>query len=215
MNYREFYISRHLPHIQPLGGTFFVTTRLAGSIPQIEKVRLAEEYELRKMQVKATFDNAQLELDKLERIFFAKYEAIVDKAENGPMWLRNEKIATLIAQAFHYWDAKKYDLIAYTIMSNHIHMVITLNETDPLQPGITLDRVLQSLKGYTAVECNKRLNRSGPFWEHGSFDRMPRDRNELYRIVQYVLQNPVKAGLCERWQDWKWTYIKPEYNDFE
>jgi putative transposase len=214
MDYREFYYSK-LPHIQPLGGTFFITTRLAGSIPQVEKVKLVEEYELRKRQLKATTDNPEFELDKLERIFFAKYEAIVDKAEMGPMWLRDEKIAKVVAGAFHFWDTKKYDLMAYSIMSNHIHLVFTLNETNDKNPVIILDRVMQSLKGFTAIECNKQLKRSGAFWEHGSFDRMPRDRYELHRIVQYTLQNPVKAGLCKDWQDWKWTYIKPEYNDFE
>ncbi len=214
MEFREFYISK-LPHIQPLGGTFFVTSRLAGSIPQLEKAKLVEEYELRKRQTKAAFDNPEVELDKLERIFFAKYEAIVDKAEYGPMWLGKSEIAKLVANAFHFWDTKKYELIAYTIISNHVHVAFTLNETDANQPLIALDRVMQSIKGFTALECNKLLKRSGAFWEHGSFDRMPRDRNELHRIVQYILQNPVKAGLCSRWQDWKWTYIKPEYNDFE
>lgn len=214
MEFREFYISK-LPHIQPLGGTFFVTSRLAGSLPQMEKVKLVEEYELRKCQIKAASDNPEVELDKLERIFFAKYEAIVDKAESGPMWLGDAGIAKLVSDAFHFWDIKKYDLIAYTIMSNHFHIVFTLNETDSNQPLIVLDRVMQSLKGFTALECNKQVKRSGPFWEHGSFDRMPRNRNELYRIVQYILQNSVKAGLCDHWQDWKWTYIKPEYNDFE
>lgn len=214
MEYREFYYSK-LPHIQPLGGTFFITTRLAGSIPQIEKVNLIEEYELRKRQTKAALDNPEFELDKLERIFFAKYEAIVDKAEKGPMWLADAGIAEVVANAFHFWDQAKYDLIAYTIMSNHIHLVLTLNETNHKQPIIVLDRVMQSIKGFTALTCNRLLNRSGAFWEHGSFDRMPRDRSELHRIVQYTLQNPVKAGLCQRWQDWRWTYIKPEYNDFE
>ena len=214
MEYREFYIPK-LPHIQPLGGTSFVTTRLAGSLPQAQKVRLVDEYELRKRQVKAAFEIPHAKLDKLERLFFAKYEAITDKAEYGPVWLAQNPVADIVAQAFQFWDVKKYDLIAYTIMSNHIHVVFTLNETDAQQPDIVLDRVMQSLKGYTAVACNKRLKRSGAFWEHGSFDRMPRDRNELHRIVQYVLQNPVKAGLCSRWQDWQWTYIKPEYNDFD
>ncbi|GAB3987248.1 hypothetical protein GCM10028807_06760 [Spirosoma daeguense] len=125
-----------------------------------------------------------MELDKLERLFFAKYEAIVDKAEYGPMWLGEPSIAKIVANAFHFWDRLKYDLIAYTIMSNHIHLVFTLVETDVRSPVIVLDRVMQSLKGFTAIECNKQLKRSGPFWEHGSYDRMPRNRNELHRIVQ-------------------------------
>ncbi|WP_425290788.1 hypothetical protein [Spirosoma linguale] len=74
---------------------------------------------------------------------------------------------------------------------------------------------MHSLTSYTAKKCNELLDRSGGFWEHESYDRLVRDWNELHRIVQYTLQNPVKAGLCARWQDWKWTYTKPEYNDFD
>lgn len=129
------------------------------------------------------------------------------------MWLGYCEIASVVAKAFHFWDTKKYDLIAFTVMPNHA--VFTLNETDVSQPLIALDRVMQSLKGFTALECNKRLKRSGAFWEHESYDRLVRDRNELHRIVHYTLQNPVKAGDSHRWQDWKWTYLKPEYNDFE
>jgi putative transposase len=59
------------------------------------------------------------------------------------------------------------------------------------------------------------MDRTGRFWEHESYDRLVRDRNELYRVVQYILQNPVKVGLRQHWQDWKYSYIKPDYNDFE
>jgi len=50
------------------------------------------------------------------------------------------------------------------------------------------------------------LNRSGTFWQHESYDHVVRGDKELIRIAEYVLNNPVKAGLCERWEDWKWNY---------
>ena len=68
MTNREFYRSR-LPHIQPLGGTFFVTTRLEGSIPQIEKQRLAEDFLLRQQQIMAKPDHTAEELDQLSKFF--------------------------------------------------------------------------------------------------------------------------------------------------
>jgi REP element-mobilizing transposase RayT len=37
-----------------------------------------------------------------------------------------------------------------------------------------------------------------------------RDHKELMRIVNYVLNNPVKAGLSEKWEDWKWSYCNFE-----
>lgn len=71
-------------------------------------------------------------------------------------------------------------------------------------------KILQDLKKYTAGKCNKALNRSGPFWQHESYDHVVRDQNELRRIIKYVLNNPVKAGLCEKWEDWKWSYCNFE-----
>ncbi|QJD77626.1 REP-associated tyrosine transposase [Spirosoma rhododendri] len=208
MLHTDFYRSR-LPHIQPLGGTFFVTTRLYGSVPQIEKQRLSEDFLLRKQQIIARRDHTPDELDRLTRQYFAAYETILEKSNFGPKWLAVNAIAEQIARALHYFDAKRYELIAYCLMSNHVHVVFTLNDE-----AVSLQQVMHSLKSFTASKCNELLDRTGAFWEHESYDRLVRDRAELHRIVQYVLHNPVKAGLCQCWQDWKWTYIKPEYNDF-
>lgn len=210
----EFYRSR-LPHIQPLGGTFFVTTRLSGSVPQVAKQRLAEDFLLHQRQIMARPNHTVEELDRLSKVFFIAYEAILEKSDYGPKWLSLHAIATMVIDALHYFDSKRYDLIAYCLMSNHIHIVFTLNTYEDGRSGFYLQQVMHSLKSYTANKCNELLDRSGSFWDHESYDRLVRDRSELYRIVQYTLQNPVKAGLCNRWQDWKWTYIKPEYNDFE
>ncbi|MVM39664.1 hypothetical protein GO730_22050 [Spirosoma sp. HMF3257] len=214
MNERDFYRSR-LPHIQPLGGTFFITTRLHGSVPQVEKQRLAEDFLLHQRQILARPDHTAEELDRLNKTFFVAYETILDKSDYGPKWLSINALSDIVVNALHYFDTKLYDLIAYCLMSNHIHIAFTLNADKNGQSGSYLQQVMHSLKSYTAIKCNEMLDRSGSFWEHESYDRLVRDRNELHRIVNYILQNPVKAGLCQRWQDWKYTYIKPEYNDFD
>lgn len=71
-------------------------------------------------------------------------------------------------------------------------------------------KILQDLKRFTAGKCNKILNRSGAFWQHESYDHVVRDEKELKRIVRYVLNNPVKAGLCEKWEDWQGNYCNFE-----
>jgi REP element-mobilizing transposase RayT len=67
---------------------------------------------------------------------------------------------------------------------------------------------MQSLKWYTAKECNKILNCTGQFWQHESYDHVVRNEEELNRIIEYILNNPVKAGLVETHEDWKWNYCK-------
>ena len=67
---------------------------------------------------------------------------------------------------------------------------------------------MQSLKGYTARKANHILGRSGAFWHHESYDHCVRNPNEWQRIVSYVLNNPVKAGLVDEWENWRWSYYR-------
>jgi REP element-mobilizing transposase RayT len=90
-------------------------------------------------------------------------------------------------------------------MPNHVHIVINVERS-----GTSLYKILQSLKAYTARECNKILNRTGSFWQHESYDHVIRNDKELNNIIWYVLNNPVKAGLVSDWQKWKWNYCKYE-----
>ena len=76
-----------------------------------------------------------------------------------------------------------------------------------------LEEIMHSIKRFTARECNKLLKRTGQFWQHESYDRIIRDRKELFYILKYVLDNPIKAGFCKKWEDWNWTYLKEEFYD--
>ena len=68
--------------------------------------------------------------------------------------------------------------------------------------------IMKSLKGYTAYKANRLLNRTGAFWEEESYDHEVDTPADLGRIVNYVLNNPVKAGLVDHWSEWKWSYCK-------
>ena len=67
---------------------------------------------------------------------------------------------------------------------------------------------MQSLKRHTARQANRILGREGAFWQDESYDRVIRDNEEHARIINYVLENPVKAGLVSKWEEWQWTYCK-------
>jgi putative transposase len=69
-----------------------------------------------------------------------------------------------------------------------------------------LNVIMQSLKGWTAWRSNRALGRKGAFWERESYDHVVRDDVEFHRIVRYVLNNPVKAGLVKERREWKWSY---------
>jgi putative transposase len=115
----------------------------------------------------------------------------------GPKWLADPQIAGLVCEALHYRDGKQYELEAYSIMPNHVHMVFTPKCEDG-EP-YPLSRIMQSLKGNTARKANQLLGRQGAFWKHESYDHVVRDNQEFKRIVDYVVMNPVRAGLAPRW----------------
>jgi hypothetical protein len=79
------------------------------------------------------------------------------------------------------------------------------------RPVYTVTEILGSLKKYTALRANRTPGRHGAFWHEESYDHVVRDDEELEHTVYYVLANPVKAGFCKNWRDWKWTYLRTCY----
>ena len=227
-DYKPFY-RRNLPHLQPPGATFFVTFHLAGSLPRsaLRQWR-SEKSAFLKLQnnsrLATTDDKPVGQKREWERQWFRKIEKTLDDAQNGPVWLKDDRIAKVVADSMHYLDGKVYRLDAYCIMANHVHVVFTplpiqSAETDsgnlPDNRAQTkslcyntLSSIMRSLKGYTARKANQRLGRRGAFWQHESYDHCVRNSDEWRRIITYVLNNPVKAGLVDQWEKWPWNYYR-------
>lgn len=206
---------RNLPHYYPSHAVYFITFRVAGSLPKPVVDHLKKERDqfeavlLKKFSKKETTEK----LRQSRKFYFGKFDALLDGSSNGHRWLSDSRIANLTAEAIHYRDGKEYDLYAYCIMPNHVHLVIKLLDISAIVPRrgssrYTLANVLENLKWYTALKANKLLNRSGAFWQHESYDHVVRNHAELERIIRYVLNNPVKAGLVKDWDQWKWSYCK-------
>lgn len=234
-DYKPFY-RRNLPHIQPQGATFFVTFNLVGSLPRsvlqqwrAEKNQLeAKKLRILKLQNNDRLASIEQMIFEQKREWFRKFEKMLDKAQNGPLWLKNERIAKEVAESLLYRDGKVYRLDAYCIMANHVHVVFTPLAIQPPQIAAvdskdnkaqtnslcynTLSSIMQSLKGYTARKANQLLECSGAFWHHESYDHVVRNASEWQRIITYVLNNPVKAGLVNEWTKWKWSYYQPEFS---
>ena len=70
----------------------------------------------------------------------------------------------------------------------------------------SLASIMHSIKRYSAREANRLLGRTGAFWQEESYDHYSRNEAEWLRTINYVLNNPVKAGLVKEWQDWPWSW---------
>jgi REP element-mobilizing transposase RayT len=205
----QFFYRRHLPHFQPPGATLFVTFRLAGSIPAQVLQQLLAESE----RVKALLDNITDPQERAkrayleQRLLFGKWDTALDTTQSGPFWLREPQIAELVVESLHHRDNRVYDLDAFCIMPNHVHVVYTpLLKDDGTYHAMSA--IMHSLKRYTARQANLLLGREGSFWQHENYDHVVRDEEEWRRIIMYVLNNPVKAGLVRQWDEWPWTCCK-------
>lgn len=207
MNQVKRYYRRRLPHIQPEFGTFFVTFRLVGSLPKaaIARLRWKNAEQLRTIAAEENSHRRRGLLSAQKWKYFQNVDEYLGSLRAQEFWLSKPEVLQVVADAIHHRDGRKYVLLAYCIMPNHVHLVIRVERND-----ISLYRILQSLKRHTAREANKLLSRTGQFWQHESYDRVIRNDRELERIIWCIVQNPVEASLCPRWDQWKWTYIQPD-----
>jgi len=183
---------RKLPHWHPdisEESFLFVTWRLAGSMPRSRMLpRLA-----------GGVPPGSACPTTPGRAFLA-FDREVDKAAFGPVWLRDDRVARMVADALLYGESGRhfYQLRAWVVMPNHVHVL--------LRPTSSMPVITRWLKGSTARQANLILGRTGEsFWQDESFDHRVRDEVELDRIVRYVEHNPVSAGLAGNPRDWAWS----------
>lgn len=201
---------RNLPHIQPEGATLFVTIRLSGSLPEVAVQQLKEEWQLRQRAIDGIVAPDDIKRGLLydeEKRLFGRYDALLDSGANGPTWLEQPRVGVMVCDAIRYLDGRQYDLMSYCLMPNHAHLVFAPLPLDK-DRYYALAKIMHGLKGFTAREANRILGRKGAFWQHESYDHYARDGREVERIVAYVLNNPVKAGLASSWEEWPWSYWK-------
>ena len=207
------YYERNLPHWQEPGAEYFVTFRLAGTLPK----ELILELQNQRKAISSKF-GADRKIPRvthrLEAVFFKKYEYLLDGSSYGPDWLKEEKVVSIVKEAIHYRDQKEYDLYAFCIMSNHVHMVfkdLASPKSSIVKDHFPVTEMLKNLKSYTGLQANRELGRKGSFWHEESYDHMIRNDESLERIISYTINNPVKVNLVKTWREWPHTYCKPEF----
>ena len=178
---RLWYSRGYLPHYD--GGQIiqFVTFRLADSLPQnvIDAYRNQVEQKI---------------------ISVIEYHRKIDKyldAGNGTTYLTDGRIAQSIEETLYKFNGEKYKLHSWVIMPNHVHLLLA-----PLE-NVSLATILHSIKSFTAGFANKLLDRKGRFWSPEYFDRYIRDHEHYEKTVAYIENNPVKAGLCKKPNEWR------------
>ena len=187
----------YLPHVKREGASYFVTFRLADSLPREVLLRFEREHAqaLRRLSAAAT----TLETAEADRDLHRKIERYLDLGA-GECHLRRPEIADLAADALNHFHGRQYLLDDWVVMPNHIHVILW-----PM-PNFTLSEILKSRKRQIARQANLILKKTGePFWQPESYDHWIRNDEEKFRIRRYIRMNPVKARLCKTPEEWRWS----------
>ncbi len=191
---------RNLPHWRQTGATYFVTFRQADALPQ-EKLRwlkrLREEWERTHPPPRSDTDwrtYAREVTNSAERWLDQGY---------GECHFRHRRSCEDLSKRLHRFQDRRYLLSCWAIMPNHCHAVLR-----PFQ-GYALEDLLGAIKGVTARFVNVALGRTGALWEEESYDRIVRDEEHLWRVIQYIGRNPRLAGLDAE-AAWR-TWVHPEW----
>src|SRR5213594_2409975 len=140
-----------LPHLKKEGVVYFVTFRLADSLPAHEVARLKHERRVILEQARAAKSPLTWhEEQQLLAWYCDKVEMLLD-AGHGACWLSKPEVAELVANALKFFNAQRYELRAWVVMPNHVHVVVW-----PM-PGHTLSEILHSWKSFTSKEAGKLL----------------------------------------------------------
>jgi REP element-mobilizing transposase RayT len=103
----------------------------------------------------------------------------------------------LVARTLRRFDNQRYELLAYVVMNDHVHVVVTP------RPGTSLEALVCSWKSYTAHQLPR--GPSGRVWQSEYMDRIIRNDAELDQKIEYVLANPFQRWPSLSFYPWVWS----------
>jgi 1-hydroxy-2-methyl-2-(E)-butenyl 4-diphosphate synthase len=203
--------STFLPHWRIPGATYAITFRLHDSMPlaALEDFRQRKETLAKRLEDLISQDGSRNSIAALIAVrseIATLQESALESAlhaAHGECWLKNPAIAEMVLGALKFFDGSRYTLHAWSIMPNHVHVLLSpLGDHD-------LEKIIHSWKSFSAKKANEMLNRSGTFWQEEYYDHVVRDGEDFKHQIQYVLENPRKGNASGEWtgsiygRDWE------------
>jgi 1-hydroxy-2-methyl-2-(E)-butenyl 4-diphosphate synthase len=193
--------STYLPHWRIPGATYAITFRVKDSLPAsvLKKYEQKQSILLEQIAQEIQRDGSRDATDSLRKLHAETQnltESIIEPAlhaADGPQPLADPAIAGMMVKVLQHFDGERYDLLAWSVMPNHVHALLTPYE------GHELEKILQAMKTHTAKEANRMLGSSGTFWQEEYYDHIVRDGVDLKHQVAYILENPGKGRASAEW----------------
>ncbi|HEY6806770.1 MAG TPA: transposase [Pyrinomonadaceae bacterium] len=175
----------YLPHFDGEAIPQFITLKLVDAIPLKVIDRWKRELE-------------QLSRKEEQILMQRRIDAYLDQGY-GSCYLKDPQIAAIVEKSLLDCDGIDYELFAWVVMPNHTHSLLKRFEDR------NIPEIMDAHKGYTAHQANELLNQSGQFWMEDYFDRYIRNEKHFWNTVRYIENNPVKARLCKKPEDWPFS----------
>ncbi len=106
----------------------------------------------------------------------------------------------IIASILKYFDNQRYDLFAFVVMPDHVHLLVKPRN------GFLLNQIVHSWKSYSANRLQRDFGRRNRIWQDEYFDRIVRDQAEFVEKAQYILNNPLK--ILPEIPEYRWVWIR-------
>ena len=192
-SFRGWHERGYLPHCDQPGLTQFITFRLWDSMPVS---RRGEWEHLLAINERSNVprSGARSIASREQR---TKLEDYLDRGL-GECFLRDPRIAALMENAMRFHHGTRFELLAWVVMPNHVHVLIRVGDTP-------LSKIIQNWKSISAVKANKLLGRAGDFWQLDYWDTFMRDDEQTRKAIRYIESNPVKAKLCRAPEEWPFS----------
>ena len=187
-----------MPHWDQPGAVAFVTWRTKDSLPRpVLDAWLRERAELLARQgIDAVHEDWRTRVDELpdqvrtviRRRVHESWEQRLDEC-HGTCPLRDPDLAKIVSDSLHHFDGERYVLSDFVVMPNHVHVLAAFEGEGSLL------KQCASWKRFTATRVNRRLGRSGRFWQEDGFDHLVRSPEQFVHYRRYIAENPVRVGL--------------------
>jgi len=203
--------TRRLPHIQSSVLPLFITWRLNFTLPKVITNELMKMKQIHESNIQhMSPDLKKLRSYTYEKHSFEWFDAKLSQIMASPVSLTKLEVAHIITDSLNYYHSIRYDLIAYCIMPNHVHVIIQQMKQADDNP-YPLSKITQSWKRHTSTQIKKLLNIPDSIWQPESYDHVIRNESELSHYLEYTMDNPVKAELVGKWQDWEFSWVNPVF----
>lgn len=190
---------RHLPHWRQDGASYVVTFRLNDALPQAKLQEIKRHRERWEKSQPKPCDES--EWDVFAKSVTRMTERWMDEGF-GKCYFKDPDVAKIMADALRFYENTKCSVPCLTVMPNHVHAIMKPHR------GYELEVVLKTIKGWVAKQINNRVGRAGSLWSQESYDRIIRDEEHLFRVVQYIGRNGKVANLRSneyaRWISPEW-----------